>query len=65
MRRGSRIRSRRGFTLRAAGGGTAIVAVSGRKRGTVEWDAGRAPFTRRVSFEHEGPMSSSPLSVTV
>lgn len=54
-----------GFTLKDAAGGTAIVSIAGMKRGTSEWDFSRAPFMRRVRFVHEGPMASSPVSVSV
>ena len=53
------------FTLKEAGGGEAVVAVAGMRRAGVEWDFRSAPHLRRVRFVHEGPMTNSPISVTV
>lgn len=53
------------FTLKEAGGGTAVVTVAGMKRAGVERDFRSAPHLRRVRFRHEGELTTSPLSVTV
>ncbi len=53
------------LTVKESGGGTATIALTRMKRGTVKRDLGRAPHIRTIQFVHEGAMSSSPLSVTV
>ncbi len=51
--------------VKHATGGTAIIAITGMKRGQAERGLTDAPHTRRLFFQHEGAMAASPLSITV